>query len=132
MHAKNNLSKLSNCLDITFQGLPGSNSGTRSVKAAPDCGCQSLPSVESPAPASGQPLSPNLVDQVPSPGPRSGFMLGLLCDWLRPPGVVGGLVVLPGARENSFATGSLSLSSEGSFHWFSLDCCWLCKRDVEK
>lgn len=110
---------------ITFHGFPGSNSGTRSVYAAPP-GCQSFPSVESLLLGSGQPLSPSREDHVPSPWPNNGFMLGLLCDWVKPPGVAGGLLVVPGARENSFDTKSPSLSSDGSFHWFNLDCCWLC------
>lgn len=52
----------------------------------------------------------------PSPWPRRGLRLG---EELPPED----LVVVPGARLNSPPAKSPSLSSDGSFHWLSRDCC---------
>ncbi|KAI9575368.1 hypothetical protein GQX74_015040 [Glossina fuscipes] len=89
-------------LVITFQGLPGSNSCTKSVyvaAAVEDCPTdQSLFSLS--FVGSGHPsLILRPVDQVLK------FCL-----------------VAPGAREKSVLSTVISFSKAGSFHWFSLDC----------
>lgn len=125
---------------FTFQGLPGSNSGTKSVNAAAgDCwddgqSLFSLSGVES-----GQPsliLRPEDHVLMFEQSASFSFVVGSSFNSTkktypscRPSDPITEFVVdivdlevVPGAREKSVVLSPPSLSKFGNFHWFKRDC----------